>query len=221
MSFLKHLSIFSSILITLCQATNFTVQNNCPYTVWAAVLPGGAAQLNQGQNWEFDLDPTSTSQGRIWARTNCKFDGSGHGTCESGDCNGVLRCQSYGKAPVNFAQYQLNIADRDYIGISLVDGYNVPMEFKSQSRFCAEEVQCMGDINGICPTELRDPGGCHSPCTVFSNNQFCCFTGSCGPTVYSSMFKEMCPDAYTYPKDDATKLVSCPAGSNYAVVFCP
>jgi hypothetical protein len=59
---------------------------------------------------------------------------------------------------------------------------------------------------------------------VFKTDQYCC-TGSaannCGPTDYSKFFKGLCPDAYSYPKDDATSTYTCPGGTNYNVVFCP
>jgi hypothetical protein len=29
------------------------------------------------------------------------------------------------------------------------------------------------------------------------------------------------PDAYSYPKDDATSIYTCPGGTNYQVIFCP
>ncbi|CAI8619371.1 unnamed protein product [Vicia faba] len=46
--------------------------------------------------------------------------------------------------------------------------------------------------------------------------------GSCGATDYSRYFKTRCPDAYSYPKDDATSTFTCPGGTtNYRVVFCP
>ena len=79
--------------------------------------------------------------------------------------------------------------------------------------------------NGQCPNELRDPGGCNNPCTVFKNDHYCCTStstsGSCKATVYSMFFKDMCPDAYSYPKDDATSTFTCPSASNYRLVFLP
>ena len=93
-----------------------------------------------------------------------------------------------------------------------MDGFNVPMDFLPA-----------GGGSG-CPAALQAPGGCDNPCTVFKTDEYCC-TGSaansCGPTDYSRFFKGLCPDAYSYPKDDDTSTYTCPGGTNYNVVFCP
>ncbi|KAL4200760.1 hypothetical protein AMTRI_Chr02g212760 [Amborella trichopoda] len=47
--------------------------------------------------------------------------------------------------------------------------------------------------------------------------QYCCT----GPTNYSRFFKDRCPDAYSYPKDDPSSTFTCPSGTNYRVIFCP
>ncbi|KAJ4956292.1 hypothetical protein NE237_013075 [Protea cynaroides] len=83
-------------------------------------------------------------------------------------------------------------------------------------------LSCTADINGQCPGQLRAAGGCNNPCTVFKTDQYCCNSGSCGPTDYSRFFKDRCSDAYSYPKDDPTSTFTCPSGrQNYRVVFCP
>ncbi|KAK3220310.1 hypothetical protein Dsin_014280 [Dipteronia sinensis] len=105
--------------------------------------------------------------------------------------------------------------------LSRFDGFNVPLEFRGTSSDCTRVIKCVADINGLCPTELRHSGGCYHPCTVFKNEQFCCNSGNCGLTAYSKSLKDLCPDVYTYPKDDATSMFSCPNGTDYEVVFCP
>ncbi|KAL3645400.1 hypothetical protein CASFOL_010580 [Castilleja foliolosa] len=211
------IAIFSS---TYANAATFNVRNNCPYTVWAAAVPGGGRQLNGGQSWTFDV-PAGTRGARVWPRTGCSFDGSGRGRCQTGDCNGLLECQAYGAPPNTLAEYALNqFNNLDFFDISLVDGFNVPMEFSPEGGGC-RGIRCTADINGQCPNELRAPGGCNNPCTVFKTDQYCCNSGSCGPTDFSRFFKNNCPDAYSYPKDDQTSTFTCPAGNNYRVVFCP
>ncbi|KAK9921711.1 hypothetical protein M0R45_030211 [Rubus argutus] len=127
----------------------------------------------------------------------------------------------YGQPPNTLAEYALNqFNNLDYFDISLVDGFNVPMNFSPTSG-CARGIRCTADINGQCPAQLRAPGGCNNPCTVFKTDQYCCNSGNCGPTAYSRFFKNHCKDAYSYPKDDATSTFTCPGGTNYRVVFCP
>ncbi|CAL9030017.1 unnamed protein product [Prunus brigantina] len=226
MSLLKNFSVFSIICITLCfptstNAAHFDIQNKCPFTVWAAASPGGGRQLNSGESWPLDVS-SGTTGARIWARTGCSFDGAGRGSCQTGDCGGVLQCQGYGQPPNTLAEYALNqFNNLDFFDISLVDGFNVPMDFSPTDNGCTKGIQCTADINGQCPNELKAPGGCNNPCTVFKTDQYCCNSGSCTPTDFSKFFKDRCPDAYSYPKDDQTSTFTCPSGTNYKVVFCP
>ncbi|ONI06991.1 hypothetical protein PRUPE_5G093500 [Prunus persica] len=192
MRILKNLPAFCILCATLffasTNAARFDIRNNCPFTVWAAAVPGGGRQLNRGQSWALDVR-AGTQGARIWARTGCSFDGAGRGRCQTGDCGGVLQCQAYGQPPNTLAEYALNQYNNlDFFDISLVDGFNVPMDFSPTS-------------NGT--------------------DKYCCNSGSCGPTDLSRFFKDRCPSAYSYPKDDPTSTFTCPGGTNYRVVFCP
>ncbi|OMO79463.1 Thaumatin [Corchorus capsularis] len=208
-------------LFSLAHAATFDIKNNCPYTVWAGAVPGGGKKLNNGETWQISAAP-GTTQARIWARTNCNFDASGKGKCETGDCGGVLECKGYGSPPNTLAEYALaQYANQDYIDISNIDGFNVPMEFSSISPGCSRVIKCTAEIVKECPNELKVPGGCNGPCPVFKTEEHCCNSGNCGPTIFSKFFKDRCPDAYSYPKDDPTSLFVCPTGTNYKVVFCP
>ncbi|KAK4262732.1 hypothetical protein QN277_028257 [Acacia crassicarpa] len=225
MAFIKSFPLFSFLLLALAfslsHAARFDVTNKCTYTLWAAAVPGGGKQLNSDETWSFDV-AAGTTGARIWARTNCNFDGSGRGHCETGDCGGLLECQAYGSAPDTLAEFGLNqYNNMDFFDISLVDGFNVPMEFSPTSNGCTRGIRCTADIIGQCPDQLKTQGGCNNPCTVFKTDEYCCNSGSCGPTDYSKFFKDRCPDAYSYPKDDATSTFTCPGGTNYRVVFCP
>ncbi|KAG6740794.1 hypothetical protein POTOM_056263 [Populus tomentosa] len=225
MSPFSYLALFPCFLLfahffTLSNAATFEIRNQCPYTVWAAAVPGGGRRLDRGQSWTITAN-AGTTQARIWGRTKCNFDGAGRGTCETGDCNGLLQCQAFGKPPNTLAEYALNqFNNLDFFDISLVDGFNVPMDFSPVSGNC-RGIRCAADINGQCPNQLRASGGCNNPCTVFKTDQYCCNSGNCGPTEYSRFFKQRCPDAYSYPKDDQTSTFTCPGGTNYRVVFCP
>ncbi|KAF2313253.1 hypothetical protein GH714_009993 [Hevea brasiliensis] len=163
-----------------------------------------------------------TTGARIWARTNCGFDGAGRGRCQTGDCGGLLQCTSYGAPPNTLAEFALNqFNNLDFFDISLVDGFNVPMEFSPTSGGCRRGITCKADINGQCPAVLRAPGGCNNPCTVYKTNEYCCNNGNCGPTDLSRFFKDRCRDAYSYPKDDQTSTFTCP-GATFAITNnCP
>ena len=216
------------LLVAAADAATFTVINKCSYTVWAAAVPaGGGMKLDPGQTWNVNV-PAGTTGGRVWARTGCNFDGSGNGRCQTGDCGGKLRCTQYGQAPNTLAEFGLNkFQNLDFFDISLIDGFNVPMNFlpAGSGAGCPKGgPRCPGNITPQCPSELRTAGGCNNACTVFREDRYCC-TGSamnnCGPTDYSRFFKRQCSDAYSYPKDDATSTYTCPGGTNYQVIFCP
>ncbi|XP_057514002.1 protein P21-like [Actinidia eriantha] len=211
-------------LFSSAHAANFEIRNNCPYTVWAAASPGGGRRLDPYQTWWLDV-AAGTKMARIWGRTNCNFDAGGWGRCETGDC-GSIDCRSggWGVPPNTLAEYALNqFGNLDFYDISLVDGFNIPMEFTPtyiQSDKC-RNILCVADINGQCPGPLRAPHGCNNPCTVFKTQEYCCTQGPCSPTGYSRFFKDRCYDAYSYPQDDPTSTFTCPGGTNYRVVFCP
>ncbi|XP_054810029.1 protein P21-like [Prosopis cineraria] len=225
---IKTIPIFSFVLITLffastARAAMFNISNNCSYTVWAAAIPGGGRRLNSGEIWALDM-AAGTSKARIWPRTNCSFDESGRGTCLTGDCGGLLECNQTGTPPNTLAEFSLNqYNNMDFFDISLVDGFNVPLEISPNSTACNNTIRCTGDVADQCPRELKVAGGCQNPCTVFGSDQYCCTSGSrnCTATTYSKFFKDRCPAAYSYPMDDPTSTFTCPGGTSYNVVFCP
>ncbi|KAF7063070.1 hypothetical protein CFC21_069602 [Triticum aestivum] len=221
-------SLFILALLLTVAATNaatITVVNKCSYTVWPAAIPvGGGTKLEPGQLSTIH-PPAGTKSGRIWARTGCKFDASGKGSCTTGDCGGVLACRAGGKPPASLAEYTLGTgSNADFYDISLVDGFNVPMSFGPVGGSC-RAVSCAADINAKCPSELKVDGGCMSACGKFGTAQYCCpppsTPSTCGPTNYSRFFKGLCPDAYSYAYDDKTSTFTCASGTNYQLTFCP
>ncbi|KAJ8554212.1 hypothetical protein K7X08_024890 [Anisodus acutangulus] len=84
-----------------------------------------------------------------------------------------------------------------------------------------------------CPKELQVVGGegqgnvvaCKSACEAFGLDQYCCageFANptTCRPSFYSSIFKRVCPRAYSYAYDDGTSTFTCKP-NDYAIIFCP
>lgn len=67
-------------------------------------------------------------------------------------------------------------------------------------------VQCTTNINSECVGQRKVPGGCNNLCTIIQY----------GPNDLSGFFKQRCPDACSYPKDDPTSLFACPSDTtNY------
>nr|ADB97928.1 thaumatin-like protein L4 [Pinus monticola] len=229
----RTLSVSISVAVTLALIFNvylpgvtgatFAIQNQCSYTVWAAGIPGGGKALGQGESWSVDV-PAGTSAGRFWGRTSCSFDASGQGKCSTGDCGGLLNCQASGQPPATLAEYTLNGGNnRDTYDISLVDGFNIPLSITPSDASCTAPT-CSSNINTICPSELKVTDGCNSACVAFNTPQYCCtgdYLTNCSPTNYSKIFKDQCPQAYSYAKDDAPSTFTCASGANYKIVFCP
>ncbi|KAL3845208.1 hypothetical protein ACJIZ3_002611 [Penstemon smallii] len=229
-------------ITTNVSGTIFTLQNSCSYTIWPGTLSGnGVAILGDGG---FALTPGATIQfpappgwsGRIWARTGCNFDDIGNGHCSTGDCGGTLKCIGGGVPPVSLVEFTLGSGDgdasKDFYDVSLVDGYNVGLGVRASGGFGdCQYAGCVADMNVNCPSELqvRDEGGqvvaCKSACLAFNTPEYCC-TGdystptTCPPTMYSKMFKNVCPTAYSYAYDDGTSTCTC-TGSDYLITFCP
>ncbi|KNA19020.1 hypothetical protein SOVF_065480 [Spinacia oleracea] len=218
-----YLLILGSLISTPIHATTFTVKNNCQQTVWGAAIPGGGNAMSPGATWTLDV-PSNTNAARIWGRTGCTSNGPNGLTCTTGDCGGVLNCVNSGATPTTLAEYTLTGSNNmDTFDISLVDGFNLPMSFKPASG-CSNGPSCAANINDSCLSDLKVNQGCLSACEKFNTDEYCCrnqFVENCPPSTYSMFFKNQCPDAYSYAKDDATSTFTCPPGTNYVITFCP
>ncbi|KAJ7566296.1 hypothetical protein O6H91_02G096000 [Diphasiastrum complanatum] len=212
--------------------------NNCGYTVWPAVLPSagqsmlanGGFALSAGESRSV-LAPYGWS-GRFWPRTGCNFDSTGQGTCATGDCGNKLQCNGIGgQPPASLLEITLNGAGgQDFYDVSLVDGFNIPVSLcpKGGSGSC-KTAGCANNLNTHCPGELQmktngQVVACKSACLAFNSPQYCCtqgYTNACAPTFYSQLFKNACPAAYSYAKDDPSSLYTCHAASDYTITFCP
>lgn len=238
-SYFRNSCALSFILLFIFQGVNgatFTFVNKCDFTVWPGILSSAGSpkldstgfQLNKGSSRSFQA-PTGWS-GRFWGRTNCNFDGSGHGSCATGDCrSGQMECNGAGATPpATLAEFTLGSGSQDFYDVSLVDGYNLPMIVESSggSGTCGT-TGCVSDLNRKCPSELRIEGGaaCRSACETFGKPEYCCSDefnspATCKPSTYSQVFKSACPKSYSYAYDDETSTFTC-TGADYTITFCP
>ncbi|CAL4964784.1 unnamed protein product [Urochloa decumbens] len=227
-----HLLPLLLLLPVATSGATFNITNRCTQTVWPAAMPvGGGRQLKPGESWTLDM-PAGTTGGRVWARTGCSFDGAGKGKCKTGDSGGVLACKNYGQAPNTIAEFALaQYNNTDFFDLSL-EGFNVPMDFlpvpanRQGGHGCTRGPRCAANITSQCPSDLKAVGGCNNPCSVFKQkDKYCCIgnaSNNCEPTTYSVFLVRMCPDAYSYSRDDSSStLFTCPSGTNYQVIFYP
>jgi hypothetical protein len=213
------------------------VVNGCSQTIWLGTLSSGGTlgqvepQLAAGASTQ--LTASADWSGRLWGRTGCSFDDAGVGTCDTGDCGGQRQCAAPGQTPATLAEFTFaGAASQTFYDVSLVDGFNVPMEIQGGGASASCPVTaCPVDVNAACPAglEKRDASGgvvgCLSACEAFGTPEACC-TGpyatpeTCPPTSQAQHFKAQCPAAYSYAYDDATSTFTC-GGTSFVVTFCP
>ncbi|KAM3265276.1 pathogeneis-related thaumatin-like protein 3.5 [Capsicum annuum] len=218
-------------------AAIITLKNKCNVTIWPEILSGvghpppmnGGLQLKPNETAKIKA-PTGWS-GRFWARTQCNFDKSGKGTCATGDCGGVLKCNGAGGTPpASLVEITLD-SSLDFYDVNFVDGFNIPISvYPSGGHENCSHVKCSADINLKCPKELQVKSSdgkviaCKKACLAFNKPEYCCTEefnnpNKCKPTKYSQYFKKACPNAYSYVYDDATSAFTC-KGANYLITFC-
>jgi len=229
-------------LLPFIHTRTISFTNRCSQTVWVGSLGSeiplqGGWTLEPSQSNSIQLPDDRDWSGRFWGRTGCKFDASGQGFCETGDCGGKLQCNGAGGVPpASLAEFTLNNSGGlDFYDVSLVDGYNLPISIesdqpKSSDPYHCGTPSCVSDLNQNCPQELQDTIGgrvvaCLSACEKFNTDRYCCrglysTRATCPPSNYSVIFKTACPGAYSYAYDDPTSTFTC-SKSNYAITFCP
>ncbi|KAG2698336.1 hypothetical protein I3843_07G146900 [Carya illinoinensis] len=224
-------------------STTFTIINKCEQTVWPGILSNAGVpsmsttgfSLQTGESKTITA-PTSWG-GRFWGRTLCSNDSTDKFSCVTGDCgSGKIECSGNGAAPpATLAEFTLDgSGGLDFFDVSLVDGYNLPMQVVPQGgtgQNCTT-TGCISDLNDSCPSELKVTSAeadgnvaCKSACEAFSQPEYCCSGAyatpdTCKPSTYSQIFKSACPHAYSYAYDDRTSTFTC-ASADYTITFCP
>ncbi|KAK0591443.1 hypothetical protein LWI29_001944 [Acer saccharum] len=230
---------------SLTDGVQLILVNNCKESIWPGLLgtaghespSEGGFHLCSGEQTVIEV-PERWS-GRIWPRQGCCFETTtGKGSCQTGDCAGLLQCQGTGGVPpTTLVEMTLGTQESalHYYDVSLVDGFNVPVSMVpidgdgSGGGGC-RIAACEADLNACCPANLvvKKQGkvvGCKSACLAAKSDRYCC-TGefsnpkTCRPTIFAHLFKAICPRAYSYAYDDSTGLNTCRA-PRYVITFCP
>ncbi|KAJ6589741.1 thaumatin [Mycena capillaripes] len=247
----------SSVALSLAIASmvaadrSMTVYNACPFTIWPALFTSAGGRPSQPTGWEapaftkVTFNVANDWDGRVWGRRNCNFaTNPGPNSCLDGGCNGGLLCDvntGTGVPPATLAEFNFN-DNVDWLDVSLVDGYNLPMRIDNNVG-CAIP-SCPVDLGPNCPAAQKGPFdstgfpvGCKSACTVdalagHTDNSPNCCTGihgtqqtcpSSGVTNYQ-YFKGNCPNAYAFAYDEpsGTALWTCSnKNAAYTITFCP
>jgi hypothetical protein len=222
----------------------FTIVNALHQTVWAAatqnqqhplavtgwaLAPGQSVQIAVPNQWG----------GRIWGRTGCSFDATGHGHCQTGDCGGRFQCTGSGATPATLAELTLAAwSGLDFYDVSMVDGSNLPMYINISGGITGDPISptgcssvgCTRPVD--CPSAMQVTAGgqmvaCKTACAAFGTDDYCCrgsWSGraNCVPAMwpvnYTLVFKRAEPYAYSYAYDDSATM-SCRGGCGYRVTF--
>ncbi|KAI3703556.1 hypothetical protein L1987_73712 [Smallanthus sonchifolius] len=165
---------FFFFLFFFSNGTTITVVNDCGFTVWpgisgSPVLNITGFELTEGNSRSFQF-PDDWSGG-LWGRTGCTFNGSGHGSCEIGDCgSGEMECnERLANPPATVAGFDFKENTTDMYGVSILNGYNLQMTVEATSDyFLVDRLKtgCVYDLNKRCPVELslEGGGGCKNAC---------------------------------------------------------
>ncbi|XP_068303744.1 thaumatin-like protein 1a isoform X2 [Pyrus communis] len=221
-------------------AAKMTFTNNCPNTVWPATLTSG--QNRQLSTTGFKLASQASQSmaapspwsGRLWARTRCSTNATGKFSCETADCgSGQVACNGADVVPpATLVEITIN-GGQDFYDVSLVDGFNLPMSVAPQGGTGkCQASTCHVNVNAACPIELQVKAAdksvisCKSACMAFNESKYCCtppndLPSTCPSTNYSQLFKQQCPEAYSYAYDDQTSTFTCNDGPDYIITFCP
>jgi len=229
------LGALAALICATAGAADFTVVNNCSYTVYPGIYPAtyanGGWQMAPGARVSFTLE--SGWIGRIWGRTGC--NSANPAVCSTGQCGGVgLQCAgTTGLSGTSLAEFNLNANGTDWYDVSYVDGFDNPIGISISNPSCSSPNACTTAPLNSCSGDLKSGADCLSPCTVFNSDQFCC-RGAFGtqascvvanwPSAEQSFVTNIhnaCPGQYAYAYDDANGLHTCPTGSSYTVTFCP
>ena len=220
------------------EATNFTVRNNCSYTVFPGVFPAstfsnGGWTLAPGASSTFSVP--SGSIGRLWGRTGC--NSSSPAQCTTGQCGGTgLQCAgTTGQPNTSLFEWNINANGTDWYDVSYVDAVDNPIGVQVSNASCVSPNSCSASVISSCPADLRSGNVCLSPCTRFNTDQFCC-RGAFGTPqtcivanwsavaqTYVNNVHNFCPREYSYAYDENSggALQTCPTGSNFTITFCP
>ncbi len=232
-------------------SATFTFVNNTGQTIWPGALGNAGQAIPNGGGWELasgqsmTITVPDTWAGRFWARTYCTFNSSGSGSCETGDCGGVLACNGAGGHPnVSLAEFTLGGGtSSDFYDVSFVDAFNIPITVapvggttSSSNPYQCSTAGCNVNLNPACPSALADIDSsgntiaCLSACSEFGTDQYCCAgaynspstcTPATWPVDYAAYFKQSCPAAYSYAFDDPTSTFTCSGASGYVLTFWP
>lgn len=213
----------------------FTIDNNCNYSVWIDTLPSmdlALFEIRPGEEQIINAD--DSWRGFFFTRTHCSTDSSSENfSCLTGDCNtGTEACNGRRPQTPFTAVKFLRLRGQNTLdyGVNLEHGFNVPIKVAPRGGpgDCVP-ADCGAKILEVCPENLQLKGpdgaviGCKSECDAFGDPKVCC-TGEyegrdkCHPSDSAILFKKTCPKAHAWSTDDW--IYPC-EGASFDMTLCP
>src|SRR5258708_5560689 len=233
------------------QTRQFILKNSCTETVWVAGA-GNPIPIFNGSTGGFELQPGASvttavsvpwGGGRLWGSRECVFDRTGHGSCGTGDCGGLLQCQHAGAGNTSLAEFTLtgSSTGSDNYDISLVDAFDFPISVELNDPKPAHGINaaCQVDLRASCPAgqQILDKFGnvvaCNSLCGKHATTNEWGGGSSASPQACNNVqwdtnyrgwvLKQSCPSVYGYAFDDASSdfNITPPPAQGYTITFCP
>ncbi|WVQ93099.1 hypothetical protein IAU59_000163 [Kwoniella sp. CBS 9459] len=221
-SSLPSLFVFALGAKQVLAVRQITVNNKCPAPIYVSIgspsggalaadgSPQPASWMQQVGEYEFTV-PDDWKDGRVWAQTGCD-SATGTPNCKIGNCGGgVCDGKQYGTPGATLAEFGFSgYAGQDFYDISMVDGYNLPMQIDVQGGNCpTASCGVQQDIIEICDPSLVYPKG--------SNKMY-----SCGSACIAGVQFQQGTSGSLVSADMADTPVCCQhAGVGVAATDCP
>ncbi|KAL3698722.1 hypothetical protein R1sor_012798 [Riccia sorocarpa] len=210
-------------MLTHAHGCGINIINQCSYTVTtcsqANRAPGQqktklaqfSLQAGQSQSLDFGSE-CKWNNGAIWP--------SVRGQCESP----YVANEANDWDSTNWAEFNIGADGVDYYDVSNVVAFTLSMKIRPTNpsqqpsdRQCGSPQCIINDIPGFCKGNNK--------LIPFPTGAYVCQNtdglAQQGPTDGTRVFKNACPNAYSYNNDGATSVYACPTGTNYEVIFCP
>ncbi|KAL3677666.1 hypothetical protein R1sor_020622 [Riccia sorocarpa] len=210
-------------LVAHTYGCGINVINRCSYTVttcaqsnrWPGQVKGKIFQYELGAGKSQFLDfgnACKWSNGAVWPSVRQRCDRPN------------IPNEAYDSDVVNFSEFSIGSDGVDYYSVNNIAAYTLPMKIRPinpklspNGRLCGSPECVINDIPRFCKGKNNL---IKFPTTAYSCQNIDGLAGN-GPSDGTNIFKNACPDAFSYMIDADFPLYVCPTGINYEVIFCP
>ncbi|KXZ51553.1 hypothetical protein GPECTOR_12g516 [Gonium pectorale] len=183
------------------------LRNSCPFAVTAYSRSGAGATSTHGLA-AFGGQKTLTFSSNVW--TAGVIWASRTGNTNTGQSTQI---------EFNLGVNMGNGHRQDFYDVSVINAHNLNVRVRPINPPRVSGLWCGSPTCRISSL----PSFCQSPNYLLGTDPACINAHGPGQAVTAGTqaFKNACPTAYSYSKDDRTSVFSCQWGTDYEVRFCP